>query len=620
MRRSIRAVVSHHAHITVTSAQGRWYASHQAPGRYQWRPVLLSSSGLKPSGAVNEYQTRRWRHSESLDIDGDEQPTIYALSTASGRAAIAVIRISGPACRQIYSSLCPNRPVPKPRHATLRTLYDPSLPPSPSSILDSSTLILYFPGPRTLTGEDILELHVHGGPAIIRAVLAAIPRCLPPLAPDPHSTRLPPIRYASPGEFTRRAFLNDRLSLPQIEALSDTLTATTEQQRRLSVRGAASSNRLAQTYESWRQSLLQARGELEALIDFAEDQQFEETPVRLVGGVVRAVEALRRRMLVHGENAVRGELLRGGISLALLGAPNAGKSSLLNCVVGREAAIVSREAGTTRDVVEVGIDLGGWYVRLGDMAGLRGGETKIGDGRGLNSSDVIGEIEQEGIRRAKEQALKADVVLVVLSLEEPGADVSGHPSLQLDTEVIDTARRCSNVVVAINKIDLHPAKASSPARWVSAVQHELPEVQASRIFEISCRAASTTPPDLASQDPGGIQTLLNGLIDQFKDLTAAIVPDDEAPDSDVSIWQESLGVTERQRGLLEECVMHLDRFLENVLANAKNSEDSVGNIGDDLDVVAAAEDLRAAAECLAKITGKGESGDVEEVLGVVFEK
>ena len=376
--------------------------------------------------------------------------------------------------------------------------------------------------------------------------------------------------------------------------------------------------------------MLHARGELEALIDFSEDQQFEEAPAQLAAGVASQVERLKARMQAHIQNATKGELLRNGISLALLGQPNAGKSSLLNCIVGREAAIVSREAGTTRDVVEVGIDLGGWFVRLGDTAGLRKRDDETlaasnltGSGEENDTSHVVGTIEGEGIRRAKERASESDVVVVVLSLEA-GADVSGCPSLQLDAEVIDTARRCRNVVIAINKIDLQSDQASSPGLWVPAIQRLLPEVQASRIFEISCRDASTTLPKSQGHDPGGIQALLHGLIGLFADLTTAHVPEHEGAAADPSIWQESLGATERQRRLLDECVACLDGFLDHVRTGGPTTTNDVGDLewdlGEDLDVVVAAEDLRAAAECLARIIGKGESGDVEEVLGVIFEK
>jgi tRNA modification GTPase len=248
-------------------------------------------------------------------------------------------------------------------------------------ILDSNALVFYFPGPNSVTGEDILELHVHGGVAIVKAILEAIPSC-------PTTARK--IRYAEPGEFTRRAFLNGRLDLTQAEALGNALDAVTEQQRRLSLRGAA--GRLARQYEDWRALLLHARGELEALIDFSEDQHFDESPAMLAASVATQVQALRQRIRVYVENATRGELLRNGISVALLGRPNAGKSSLLNLIVGREAAIVSREAGTTRDVVEVSVDLGGYLCRFSDTAGLRSAAA--------TQPVPIGFVEQEGIARA----------------------------------------------------------------------------------------------------------------------------------------------------------------------------------------------------------------------------
>jgi len=193
------------------------------------------------------------------------------------------------------------------------------------------------------------------------------------------------------------------MDLPQIEALGETLSASTEQQRKLSVRGTTS--QLAARYEQWRLLLLLARGELEALIDFSEDQHFDESPAILGVSVASQIRALRIDMEAHIVNAMRGELLRSGINVALLGAPNAGKSSLLNRIVGRDAAIVSQEAGTTRDVVEVGVDLGGWLVKIGDMAGLRRA--------GVIPGDVVGTIEQEGIKRAKQRALESDVLIVV---------------------------------------------------------------------------------------------------------------------------------------------------------------------------------------------------------------
>ncbi|KAL1628835.1 mitochondrial splicing system protein [Diplodia seriata] len=550
-------------------------------------------------------------------------------SKAGGAAATGTAAMAGGALAaglgalaptQIYHALCPGKPLPQPRHAALRTLYDPTAPsPPPQSAILDSALVLFFRGPYSVTGEDLLELHVHGGPAIVRAVLSSIPKCSPPSrsaskgggGSGPHTTTS--IRYAEPGEFTRRAYLNSRLSLPQVEALGDALTAATEQQRLLSVRGSASS-RLAARYDEWRRALLLARGELEALIDFAEDQHFDESPAQLAASVAAQARALRAAMDAHARNAVRGELLRGGISVALLGEPNAGKSSLLNRVVGREAAIVSQERGTTRDVVETGVDLGGWFCRIGDTAGLRG----AGVGAGGRKVADVGAVEMEGIRRAKERAIGADVVVCVFSVEEDPR--TGLPGLSLSPEVVETARECMSrggqVMAIVNKSDMLPlsGRAEEQRQHLTSIRAQL-DLPPERIHFISCKeAAAPSSTSTSSPDPGNLQSFLSGLVTIFKEMTTPVVPElDGVVAPDMSIWQESLGATERQRLLLEECSAHLTEFLREV-------EEGEAEMDGELDIVLAAESLRAAATCLAKITGKGEAGDVEEVLGVVFEK
>ncbi|KAF7560970.1 hypothetical protein G7046_g3171 [Stylonectria norvegica] len=324
------------------------------------------SSSPDPSTSLNrgplrQYSVQRWtndtEHSaSSFPAVGD---TIYALSTAQGRAGIAIIRISGPSCLDIYSALCPSKAPPKPRYAAVRSLFDPQSPVGAPRVLDSEALVLYFPCPKTVTGEDVLELHVHGGPATVKAVLAAIPQC-----PSPQR-----IRYAEPGEFTKRAFINNRLDLAQIESLSDTLAAETEQQRRAAVRG--NSGALGRAYEAWRQQLLLARGEIEALIDFSEDQHFDEPQSELLSNVTEQVARMLHSIELHEKGSQRSELLRNGIRIALLGPPNVGKSSLMNLIVGREASIVSGEAGTTRDIVEASLDMRGYLCSFADTAGFR---------------------------------------------------------------------------------------------------------------------------------------------------------------------------------------------------------------------------------------------------------
>ena len=574
------------------------------------------SRPVAPSNVRKKYDALQQRNltkeRSTLSLIKDDEATIYALSTAPGRAAIAIIRISGPACMTVYRALCPQTSPPKPRYATLRTLFEPSVSlvdGQDERVLDANALVFYYPAPGTATGEDILELHVHGGTAVVKAVLAAIPETIPKNAPQT-------IRYAEPGEFTRRAFYNNKLDLLQVEALGDTLAADTEQHRRLAVRG--SSNVLAERYEAWRQKLLYARGELEALIDFSEDQHFDEPPAKLCASVAKQVQQLKSQLQANIESASRGELLRNGINIALIGAPNAGKSSLLNQIVGREAAIVSSEAGTTRDVVDVNVDIGGFYCRFGDLAGLRN-QTQI------SGTQQVGEIEKEGIRRAKERALKADVIVVVLSAEAENP-ASSEISVSIGSEVKEVLKQIDlgsqKVVCVLNKADLfasnaHLSNKRSKFRHHRALR-DFFDLSETQLFAVSCTNAQASNIDDKS-DPSGIQTLLNGLTQLFGRMTAAVVPREHDRTGNNSAWVESLGATERQRLLLLQCLQHLESFLAEVQDNDRNEGGAHGH-GDDVDVVLAAESLRFAADCLAKIIGRGESGDVEEVLGVVFEK
>ncbi|KAM0324111.1 hypothetical protein ACHAQA_008303 [Verticillium albo-atrum] len=499
------------------------------------------------------------------------EDTIYALSTAQGRAGIAVIRISGPACLDIYRQLCPAKALPKPRQATVRTLLAPSAPPT-ANVLDPSALLLYFAAPRTVTGDDVLELHVHGGQATVKAVLAAIPQCAPPSAV---------VRYAEPGEFTRRAFLNDRLDLTQVESLGDTLAADTEQQRQAAVRG--SSGALGRTYEGWRETLLLARAELEALIDFSEDQHFDESPAELLRNVSELVVTIQEGIRNHEAAGAPSELLRSGIRIALLGPPNVGKSSLMNLVVGREASIVSGEAGTTRDIVEASLDIRGFLCLFADTAGFRGEAS-------VEAGERIGAVEKEGIRRAKQKALDSHIVVVLASVEA----TSDGPKIVYDAETVELAAQAQGSLLVVNKRDaVDDATFSSLVDTFRAeIRHQRPTLHDATVIPISCKEA---------QDArgGGIEALVGRLAGLFGDMTSLPVE-----------MQDMLGVTARQRQLLGQCGGWLDEYM--AIAEVADREDP--------DVVLAAEHLRYAAECLAKITGRGEGGDVEEVLGVIFEK
>lgn len=431
------------------------------------------------------------------------------------------------------------------------------------------------------------------------------------------------------------------MSLPEAEALGQLLSAETEQQRRLAVLGAESG--LAERYEGWRQMLLYARGELEALIDFSEDQHFDESPAKFLATVSSQVTDLQNQLRLHIRNASRGELLRSGIRVALLGAPNAGKSSLLNQIVGREAAIVSAEEGTTRDIVDVCVDLNGWLVRLGDMAGLRTTTTTSTTTSPVAEAS-IGEIEKEGIRRARARALDSDVVIVLLSLE-PNAD--GTIGLQINDEVRGAATECQangkTLVVVINKSDLIPGLESSAATMAAMrryVYNAFPGVEAERVCFLSCKDAAASPSASASasaqakssSDPGSLQAFLSSLTETFQTLTFATATTTDAdstadmsPAEAAAYWNASLSVTHRQTTYLTECVGHLEDFLAQAQASNTHENADLNNNDHDgeeaeVDIVTAAEHLRFAASCLAKITGRGESGDVEDVLGVVFEK
>ncbi|KAI8961592.1 P-loop containing nucleoside triphosphate hydrolase protein [Daldinia sp. FL1419] len=531
------------------------------------------------------------RRQSSLGLRDD---TIYALSTAEGKAGIAVIRISGPACRSIYRGLCPSKPFLQPRHATIRTLYHPHS--SESEILDSEALLLFFPSPKTVTGDDVLELHVHGGSATVKAVLSAIPKCA--------AEGL--IRYAEPGEFTKRAFLNDRLDLAQVEALSETLAAETEQQRRAAVRGSSGS--LGRTYEDWRQSLLYARAETEALIDFSEDQHFDESPASLVGNVTNQVRQILQSIHVHEGASERSELLRNGIKIALVGPPNVGKSSFMNQIVGREASIVSGESGTTRDIIEANLDIRGYLCTFADTAGFRS-SVPLDPTGSRGPVDIIGAVEEEGIRRARVKATQSDVIIVLTSIE---MDMLGKPQIRFDTETLRLAADSKERLVIVNKRDAVSDEELRVIirRFTEDVLGKINGLEGIRPITISCKEAQ----DLGSDqiDPGGLRGVVDALVTSFTTMTS--LP---------TALQDLHGVTERQRQLLVKCRGHLESYLEVVgytdLSGERGPHEEPDG-SEDVDITMAAEHLRYAANYLGRITGRGNVGDVEEILGVIFEK
>jgi tRNA modification GTPase len=319
--------------------------------------------------------------------------TITALSSAPGRAGVAVVRISGPGARIAVERLAGALPLP--RHAALRTLKG-----ADGSRIDQA-LVLWFPGPASETGEDMAEFQVHGGRAILERLFAEL-------------SRIEGLRPAERGEFTRRAVENGKLDLTRAEALADLIDAETEGQRRqaLDQYGGA----LAILYDGWRARLLKALAWAEAEIDFSDEELPEDIGRRVRAGIAEILAELRG----HLDDGRRGEIVRDGLFLTVIGPPNAGKSSLVNALARRDVAIVAETAGTTRDIVEVRLDIAGYAVVVADTAGLR------------ETADLV---ESEGVRRALARAGQSDLTLLLLdaSAEAPlaGLPDGAAPSADL---------------------------------------------------------------------------------------------------------------------------------------------------------------------------------------------
>ena len=301
------------------------------------------------------------------------EDTIFALASGAGKAGIAVYRISGPNASQVILDLC-DQALPVERQAVRAALKDRN-----DDVVIDDGLALWFPGPRSFTGEDVVELHLHGGWAVTSAVLENL-----------GSADF--LRIAEPGEFTRRAFENGKMDLTAAEGLADLINAETEAQRLQSQRQM--NGELGEIYQKWRQRLMHASALFEAEIDFSD----EDLPGDLRTKVDNEVNQLANDIKFHLDDGGQGQIVRDGFYITIVGPPNAGKSSLLNIISKKKAAIVSEEAGTTRDVIEVHLDIKVFPVILADTAGLREPENMV---------------ELEGIRRAKDRAKSADLIVAV---------------------------------------------------------------------------------------------------------------------------------------------------------------------------------------------------------------
>lgn len=377
--------------------------------------------------------------------------TIYALASGAGTAGVAVIRVSGPAAGKAIELLT-GQSTPEPRLASLRRFRDPD----DSADIDQG-IILWFPGPASFTGEDIAEFHVHGGLAVIEAMISAL-------------ARIDSCRLAEPGEFTRRAFENGKLDLTSAEAVADLIAAETVAQRRQAL--GQYDGALAALYDDWREQLTALLAHAETTIDFSDEELPEDTYVKMKHNILYIKEQISQ----YVDDEHRGERIRSGFCVAIIGAPNVGKSSLLNRVASRDAAIVSETAGTTRDVIEVHMQLGGYAVIVADTAGIR---------------ETGGAIEAEGVRRARKSAEDADMKLVVF-------DATALPALDdFAREYVD-----SDTIVVLNKTDIAGADlpldiCGCPVQAISAKTGQgFEALLAALTAEIQARLESTERPPL----------------------------------------------------------------------------------------------------------------------------
>ncbi|XP_056133560.1 tRNA modification GTPase GTPBP3, mitochondrial isoform X2 [Lampris incognitus] len=463
--------------------------------------------------------------------------TIFALSSGHGRCGVAVVRVSGPASSAALRRMAGfKHSLPPPRTALLRSIMDPHS----NEVLDRG-LILWFPGPHSFTGEDSAEFHIHGGPAVIAAVLKGL-------------GSQPDMRPAEAGEFTRRAFHAGKLGLTEVEGLGDLIHAETEAQRRQALRQM--SGELGHLYQDWSDKLKRCLAHVEAFIDFSEDELIED---RILNQVDVSVCDLQAEIEDHLRDERRGERLRSGVHVVIAGATNAGKSSLLNKLCQRPAAIVSPIAGTTRDVVETSLDIGGFPVLLSDTAGLR---------------DSLDLVEREGVRRARERVQQADLTLLVVDSAQLPSDAQQVPvSLQEHLmDVLPTQEHFNpeRYLLVLNKTDL------------------VSEEQRLRL-ERELRCFSGLPPVclISCQTSSGLQDFLTVLHSTVKALCGD--PLSGAP----SLTQA------RHRAHLQQCVAALNQYRRYR----------------DIDLALAAEGVRLALTSLGRITGRI---GAEEILDIIF--
>jgi tRNA modification GTPase len=438
--------------------------------------------------------------------------TIFALATPFAKSGVAIVRISGSHALVVLRQLTRKESWPPNQAAHCRLHH-----PATGELVDEA-LAIYFAAPRSFTGEDVAELHVHGSPAVIRELLGLL-------------AVSPGLRPAEAGEFTRRAFLNGKMDLLAAEGLADLIEAETAEQKRQSQ--AQMRGEMSRYFEVLRTDIIRALAHLEAYIDFPE----EDIPESVLHGLKNDIDHIISTIRQALDDGRRGERLREGLVVAVVGAPNAGKSSLINAIAGRDAAIVSPQAGTTRDVIEIHKDIAGFPVTFLDTAGLR------------DTSDAI---EGEGVRRALARAAEADIKLVLFDATRPA-----------DAESL--AQITDNTLIIFNKIDILPSGVApqSHAAWQGRVLGQ--------------------PMALSAASGQGVEALLAALAGHLQ--------------ASYHTSQPPLITRARHRALLEQALARLSAI----------------NLAAPLEL--SCEELRQAAVCIGKITGKI---SVDDVLDVVF--
>ncbi|KYR00835.1 GTP-binding protein 3 [Tieghemostelium lacteum] len=480
-----------------------------------------------------------------------EKDTIYSLASGVGKSGVAVIRVSGSQSKEVLKGLVNKKESEfKPRYATIGTFFHPLT----KEAIDKG-MFIYFKSPHSFTGEDVVEFHIHGGRAVIHDTLDAI-------------SSIGGTRTSQPGEFTKRAFDNGKMDLSEVEGLADLIDSQTHHQRKIAFNQMQGS--ISRFYYQLREDLIRSSAYMEAYIDFGEDAELdpeivEQSKNRIIG--------IRDRIQSHLNDGKRGERLRQGAQVTILGPPNAGKSSLINLLTNRKVSIVSPIPGTTRDIIEAMLDIGGYPVIIGDTAGIR------------QSSDTI---ELEGVQMAKERSETSDLSLCVLDASQLIEQQTSNS--QLDNELLNIIN--SNTIFIFNKMDIINESPLKKEIWgrkkLEILDNIVKHVNETRkhIDKVYGKD-SIQSVEISCIDNMNIRQLLDYLQKSLENLF-------ECQEQDSPLLTRM-----RYKEALINCVESLDRYL----------------YFHDSDIVIASEELRSAIKSIGEIT---HSSNIDDLLDIIF--